>query len=121
MYNNKAIEKIKVIKKKIVFIKSIVSTKGSVVHALEDEQNSRAAILIHLTSIAEQFDKLLHNAELEILSHFEKEDIKVSCEIRNTIIYNYENVDLYIVQNVINERLQIIEQSVNKVLEYNDN
>ena len=121
MYSSKALERIKVIKKKIAFIESIVSTKGSVIEALEDEQNSRAAILMHLTSITEQFDKLLHNGELEILSHFDKQDIKGSYELRNFIAHDYEGVDLYIVENVINERLQIIEQSVNKVLEHKDN
>jgi len=61
--------KIPLIKKKIEFIQNIVQEKGSIVNALEDEQNARAAILMHLTAIAEQFDKLLHNGELEILSH----------------------------------------------------
>ena len=116
MFNDKALERVKVIKKKIAFIESIINEKGSIVAALEDEQNSRASILMHLTSIAEQFDKLLHNGELELLSNFEKQDIKGSYELRNFIAHDYEGIDLHIVENVINERLQIIQNSADKVL-----
>lgn len=116
MFSIKALERVKVIAKKIAFIEAIIAEKGSVISALADEQNSRASILMHLTSIAEQFDKLLHNGELEILSHFEKEDIKGSYELRNFIAHDYEGIDLYIVEDVINERLEIIKKSVEKVL-----
>ncbi len=116
MFSNRALERIKVIEKKIDFIEAIVREKGSVIEALEDEQNARASILMHLTSIAEQFDKLLHNGELEILSHFQKQDIKGSYELRNFIAHDYEGIDLCIVEDVINERLKIIKQSVNNVL-----
>jgi uncharacterized protein with HEPN domain len=116
MFSVKAIERIKVIEKKIHFIEAIVEEKGSVVLALEDEQNSRASIMMHLTSIAEQFDKLLHNGELEVLSYFEKEDIKGSYDLRNFIAYDYEGVDLHIVEEVIKSRLPVIKSNVQKVL-----
>lgn len=116
MFSSKAIERVKVIQKKINFIEAIVNEYGSVTQALEDEQNARASILMHLTSIAEQFDKLLHNGELEILAHFDKQDIKGSYELRNFIAHDYEGVDLYIVEDVINERLEIVKNSADKVL-----
>ena len=115
MFSQKAIERINLIYKKINFIDSIVKEKGSISLALEDEQNSRASILMHLTSIAEQFDKLLHNGELEILGYFEKQDIKGSYELRNFIAHNYEGIDLYIVEEVIKQRLPIIKQSIEKI------
>ena len=117
MFSQKAIERVKLIEKKIGFIESIVKENGSIVSALEDEQNSRASILMHLTSIAEQFDKLLHNGELEVLAFFEKEDIKGSYELRNFIAHDYEGVDLYIVEEVIAKRLPIIQKSVQEVLQ----
>ncbi len=116
MYSSKALGRIKIIKKKINFIHNIVSEKGSVIKALEDEQNARASILMHLTSIAEQFDKLLHSGELDILSNFEKQDIKGSYELRNFIAHDYEGIDFHIVEDVIVERLPIIMNSVEKVL-----
>lgn len=115
MFNQKAIERVNLIFKKINFIESITEEKGSISLALEDEQNSRASILMHLTSISEQFDKLLHNGELEILAYFEKQDIKGSYELRNFIAHNYEGIDLYIVEEVIKQRLPIIKQSIEKI------
>ena len=108
MYSQRAVGRVEIIRKKIEFINNIVEEKGSVVVALEDEQNARAAILMHLTAIAEQFDKLLHSGELDILSNFEKEDIKGSYELRNFIAHDYEGIDFCIVEEVINERLPII-------------
>jgi len=67
MYSKKALNRIQLIEKKIQFIQNIVEEYGSTTKALEDEQKGRAAILMHLTSIAEQFDKLLHSGELEVL------------------------------------------------------
>ena len=116
MYSSRAIERIAVINKKIGFIENIVRKKGTIIKALEDEENSRASILMHLTSIAEQFDKLLHSGELEILTNFEKQDIKGSYELRNFIAHDYEGIDLYIVENVIQERLPIIKQGITKIL-----
>jgi uncharacterized protein with HEPN domain len=116
MYSHKALARIAIIKKKIEFIYNIVAEKGSVIQALEDEQNARASILMHLTSIAEQFDKLLHNGELDILSNFDKQDIKGSYELRNFIAHDYEGIDFYIVEDVIVERLPIIMSNVKKVL-----
>ena len=116
MYNYKALSRIEIIKKKIEFIRNIVTEKGSVIQALEDEQNARASILMHLISIAEQFDKLLHSGELDILSNFDKQDIKGTYELRNFIAHNYEGIDFHIVEDVIVERLPIIMNSVEKVL-----
>ena len=116
MYSPKALSRIEIIKKKINFINNIVVQKGSVTQALEDEQNARASILMHLTSIAEQFDKLLHSGELDILSNFDKQDIKGSYELRNFIAHDYEGIDFHIVEDVIAERLPIIMNSVEKVL-----
>jgi predicted nucleotidyltransferase len=70
-----------------------------------------------IESIAEQFDKLLRNGELDMLSYFEKQDIKGSYDLRNFIAHDYEGIDLYIAEDVINERLGVIKQSINKILE----
>jgi uncharacterized protein with HEPN domain len=116
MYSEKALNRVKTIEKKIQFIENIVREKSSIINALEDEQNARAAILMHLTAIAEQFDKLLHSGELEILTHFEKQDIKGSYELRNFIAHDYEGIDFHIVEEVIRERLPLIAEGVSKAL-----
>jgi len=116
MPESKALQRIRNIEKKIRFIQNIVAEKGSVIEALEDEQEARAAILMHLTSIAEQFDRLLHNGELEVLQVFDKEDIKGSHALRNFIAHDYDGVDLHIVEAVIEERLPVILEAVERLL-----
>ena len=106
MFSEKALQRVRIIYKKICFIEAIVAEKQSISLALEDEQNARASLLMHLTSIAEQFDKLLHSGELELLAHFDKQDIKGS----------YEGVDLYIVEDVIDQRVPIIKTAVENIL-----
>jgi len=120
MYSKKAVERVKIIKTKIEYINNIIKEKGSTELALEDKQNSQAAILMHLVSIAEQFDKLLHNGELEILSNFDKQDIKGSYDLRNFIAHDYEGVDLIIVENIIKTRLPIILNRIEKILKDNN-
>jgi uncharacterized protein with HEPN domain len=116
MFSQRALDRVQLIGKKVDYIQSIVKEYGTASKALEDEQNGRASIMMHLTSIAEQFDKLLHNTELEILGFFEKQDIKGSYDLRNFIAHDYEGVDLYIVEDVIAQRLPIIKKSVEKIL-----
>jgi uncharacterized protein with HEPN domain len=70
-----------------------------------------------LSEISSAFDKLLHAGELEILSNSEKQDIKGSYELRNFIAHDYEGIDLYIVENVIEERLPVIKQGIKKILD----
>lgn len=115
MFSKEAIQKVKNIEKKINFIQAIVKEKGNVIQALEDEQNARASIMMHLTSIAEQFDKLVKSGEFEVLSYFDKQDIKGSYDLRTFIAHNYEGVDLYIVEDVINERLPIMKKNLEKI------
>ena len=116
MYSQKACSRVENISKKIDFIQNIVHEKGSVSVALEDEQSARAAILMHLIAIAEQFDKLLHSGELEILQHFDKQDIKGSYELRNFIAHDYEGIDFCIVEEVIKERLPLIAKGAEEAL-----
>ncbi len=116
MFSQRAVDRIKAIEKKIDFIQKIVTKYGSVSKALENEEEGRASIMMHLTSMAEQFDKLLHNGELEILSYFEKQDIKGSYDLRNFIAHDYDGVDLYIVEDVVEQRLPIIKKSIENIL-----
>jgi len=120
MFSKKALQNVKTIEKKINFIQTIVEENGDVIKALEDEKSSRAAILMHLTSIAEQFDKLMQSGELELLGYFEKQDIKGSYDLRTFIAHNYEGVDLYIVEDVINERLNVIKKNIQTILSKKD-
>ena len=60
---SRPIDRLELILKKINFIETICDEDGSITNALNDEKHSRASILMHLTSIAEQFNKLSEAAE----------------------------------------------------------
>lgn len=102
---SKATERFQTIFKKIEFIEKICTESGSITKALEDEIHSRASIMMHLTSIAEQFDKLAKEGEFEFLSRFDKHDLKGSYDVRNYIAHDYEGVNLAIIETVIKDKL----------------
>lgn len=110
------IDRLNNIVRKINFIENIVKSKNGIISALEDEENSRASIMMHLTSIAEQFDKLSKDGEFEILSKFDKNDLKGSYDIRNYIVHDYEGLNLMIIEVVIREKLPKIKEVALNIL-----
>lgn len=56
--SKESISKIYLVVEKIEYIEQIVQNAGGITTALEDVITIRPAILMHLTAIAEQFDKL---------------------------------------------------------------
>ncbi|KYJ86283.1 DUF86 domain-containing protein [Sulfurovum riftiae] len=98
-------DRLRTIQKKIDFIENICKEDGSITNALADEKRSRASILMHLTSIAEQFNKLAEDAEFGILSQFDKRDLKGSYDVRNYIAHDYEGVNLSVIEHIIRNKL----------------
>lgn len=106
MFEEKDLRRIVLIGHKIESIEVIMNQNGgSIVKALEDEDIYKPAILMHLTSIAEQFTKLQQNAAFKILEQFAKDDIRGTFAVRNFIAHDYDGVNLSIVEDVIRERL----------------
>ena len=60
---------------------------------------------MHLTSIAEQFNKLSQAAEYEILNQFDKDDLKGSYDVRNYIAHDYEGINLSVIEHIIRDKL----------------
>ncbi|WP_228283396.1 hypothetical protein [Arcobacter sp. FWKO B] len=58
MYSQKDISRVHSILEKIEDIKTVISRHGTITHALADRAEARAALLMNLVAIAEQFDKL---------------------------------------------------------------
>ena len=102
---SRPIDRLELILKKINFIETICDEDGSITNALNDEKRSRASILMHLTSIAEQFNKLSEAAEYDILSQFDKNDLKGSYDVRNYIEHDYEGINLSIIEHIIRDKL----------------
>jgi uncharacterized protein with HEPN domain len=81
---------------KIEYILDI--TNSGIVKALEDQKTTRPAIMMHLTSIAEQFSKI---KDKRLLENFDNEDIKGAINTRNFIAHDYEGVNLPIIEFII--------------------
>jgi len=103
------------IRKKIVMIEEIVSEKGNITAALEDERLSRAAILMHLIAIAEQFQRLQDKMEYSTLTSFDKEDVRGAFAVRNFIAHDYEGINLALIENVIRTYLPKIKNVIDNL------
>ena len=106
--------RLKLILEKINAIETIVDQNGSITKALEDETLSKPAILMHLISIAEQFQRLQDALEYDLLSTFEKEDIRGAFAVRNFIAHDYGGINLSLIENVIRDYLPKIKKVIEK-------
>ena len=82
------ISKIYLILEKIDYIEQIVANSGSITKALEDSITARPAILMHLTAIAEQFNKLKQKHAENILNVFDESDVKGMYDVRTYIAHD---------------------------------
>ena len=112
MYSKDDIDRVKLILIKIDYILEICSI--GIVKSLEDEKVTRPAILMHLTSIAEQFSKI---KDSDFLNQFDEEDVKGAIDTRNFIAHDYEGINLPIIEFIIRERLPILKNEIEKILQ----
>jgi len=103
--SKESISKVYLILEKIDYIEQIVQNSGAIVKALEDSVTCRPAILMHLTAIAEQFNKLKKDHADDILSSFDDNDVKGMYDVRTYIAHDYEGVNLAIVEWIIRNGL----------------
>jgi uncharacterized protein with HEPN domain len=113
---SKAYNRLKTILKKIIFIEEIIYDSGSITNALEDEKSARAAMMMHFTSIAEQFNKLAQDSEFEILQEFDKRDLKGTYDMRNYIVHDYEGLNLSVLDMVIRTKLPVMKSTIELIL-----
>jgi len=112
MYNSDDLDRVKLILIKIDYILDICTI--GIVKALEDEKVTRPAIMMHLTSIAEQFSKIKDN---NILKSFDSEDVKGAINTRNFIAHDYEGINLPIIEFIIRERLPILKIEIINIID----
>lgn len=121
MYNQN-ISKIYLVLEKIEYIEQIIENCGSISNALNDIITNRPAILMHLTAIAEQFNKLKIKDEKEILSFFDKEDLRGLYDVRTYIAHDYEGVNLSIIEWIIRFGLAKVKENCNNaIIHFNKN
>lgn len=113
---SKAYGRLEVILKKINFIDDIILDSGNITKAFNDEKSARAAIMMHFTSIAEQFNKLAIDGEFEILQEFDKRDLKGAYDMRNYIVHDYEGLNLSVIDMVIRHKLPMMKRVIEETL-----
>ncbi|MBD3842085.1 MAG: DUF86 domain-containing protein [Campylobacterales bacterium] len=119
MYEQKDIDKLKLIVEKIELIEEIVQDFKAISLALKDKKMGKPSITMHLISMAEQFNRLKNDGAYEILSKFDQSDLKGSYDIRNFIAHDYEGVNLMIVEMVVREKLPKIKAVTLEILKEN--
>ena len=107
MYSQDDLDRVKLILVKIDYILEI--TTIGIVKALDDEKMTRPAIMMHLTSIAEQFSKI---KDQELLKNFDDEDVKGAINTRNFIAHDYEGINLPIIEFIIRDRLPVLKNEI---------
>ena len=103
--SKESISKIYLILEKIEYIEQIIENNGGIVNSLEDNVILRPAILMHLTAIAEQFNKLRQEHADDILSAFDAQDLKGIYDVRTYIAHEYDGVNLAIVEWIVRNGL----------------
>ena len=118
--SKESISKVYLILEKIDYIDQIVGNSGSITRALEDSITQRPAILMHLTAIAEQFNKLKQEHADDILSEFDDGDVKGMYDVRTYIAHDYEGVNLAIVEWIIRNGLPKFKKQCNSIIKRQD-
>ena len=114
--SKESISKVYLILEKIEYIQQIVENTGSVTKSLEDYVTTRPAILMHLTAIAEQFNKLKKDYADDILSAFDDQDIKGMYDVRTYIAHDYEGVNLAIIEWIIRNGLPKFKKQCEEII-----
>ncbi len=88
---------------------------GKVMLALQD-RILKPAIRMQIISIAEQFNKLKDENEFEVLSKFNKEDLKGLNALRNFIAHDYDSVDDEILEIVLRKHIPRLKKQIEVIL-----
>ncbi len=118
---SKAKRRLETIASKMQYIEEIIVSYGSITKALEDQKQGAAAIFMHLTSIAEQFDKLAKEGEFALLQYFDKDDLKGTYDIRNYIVHDYEGINYAVIERILREKIPQMHERVTMLLKGMDN
>jgi uncharacterized protein with HEPN domain len=113
---SKARERLLSIEKSLEDIEYILhEVDFKITRAIED-RILKPAIRMHIIKIAEQFSKLKNEDEFEVLSEFDKHDLRGINAVRNFIAHDYDSVDDEIIDDVLRYNFPKLKKDVEKVL-----
>jgi uncharacterized protein with HEPN domain len=97
----------------------IEKCNGKIMTTLQDRVY-RPATRMNLITIAEQFNKLKEENSLEILSKFEKDDLRGINAVRNFMAHDYDSVDDEILEIVLRIHLPKLKTTILTILNEED-
>ena len=89
---------------------------GKIMKTIQDRVY-KPATRMQLISIAEHFNKLKDENEIEILSKFEKDEIRGINAVRNFIAHDYDSVDDEILKIVLRVHLPKLKSTIKNILD----
>ena len=115
MYSEKEIAKLHSMREKISDIRTIIERHKGITNALADRAEGRAALLMNLVAIAEQFDKLKKN-ESKLLNSFDEAQLKGFYSVRTFIAHDYDGVSLPIIEDILRTQINTLSNAIEAIL-----
>lgn len=97
-------------------IEKLCQKCGGVMKALNNTLETQPAIMMHLSVISEQFEKLRKRNENEILKKISPDSINNIKKSRNIASHDYDSLVFEVVERVIHKDLSKIKTEINNVL-----
>ena len=107
-------DKIDFIFEKIGVLEEIMNNHKITI-ALKDEKILKPAILMHLMQIGESLNSLDKKAKKIVEEYNLIQEVKGAYNVRNFIAYDYEEVNLAIIESVLRNNLLILEEKINRI------
>ncbi|WP_257006815.1 hypothetical protein [Helicobacter pullorum] len=120
MFSQESIEKLKDVRDRIQYIFNICKEHKGISIALEDTEQAQPAIIMHFIVCKENIEKITYYGD-NIFEIFSKEEIIGFRDIRDIASYDYDGLNLAIIEKTIREFLPQIKDRIDTFLEQQEN
>ena len=103
--------------KRIDIIKSICDNNGGVVASLKDEVAMQPAIMMHITIIYQQFEKLKKQNRVDILNRVPQKIISQIKQSRNITAHDYDGLNYGMIEKTIRFDLPKLKDIFSEILQ----
>ena len=104
------------ISKRINSINKICEKYGGIYEALENFEEARPAIMMHLIVCNENIDKLIYSDEIDIKTILTQKELRGIKAISNIAAHDYEGLDFSIIHDIVKYYLPSIKTNIDKFL-----
>ncbi|TQR61608.1 HepT-like ribonuclease domain-containing protein [Campylobacter troglodytis] len=119
MPNERALQCLERAVERIENIEKLCQKSGGVMKALKNTLETQPAIMMHLSIVSEQFEKLRKRNENAILEQISAESIDNIKKSRNIASHDYDSLIFEVVERVIHKDLSNIKAQIKAILSQN--